>query len=214
MIGRWWARLLRFGFRLLYNELAFTYDFVSWVVSLGAWHCWQQAAIQYFEQPTEPILELAHGTGTLQVDLQQAGYTVVGLDLSPYMGKIAKRKLEHRNLPVCLIRAKSQTLPFADQQFATVISTFPTEFILSPETLSEVHRVLQPDGRLIVVPNSEFIGGGILRTALEWLYRVTGQRGTEPPETESLFVPNGFRVEREEVMCQHSIAHVFILTKD
>ena len=30
----WWS-LIRFGFRLLYNEMAFTYDTVSWVVSLG-----------------------------------------------------------------------------------------------------------------------------------------------------------------------------------
>ena len=214
MISRWWARLLRFGFRLLYNELAFTYDVVSWVVSLGAWHCWQQAALKFIEQSKEPILELAHGTGSLQIDLQQAGYTVAGLDLSPYMGRIARRKLERRDLPVHLTRAKSQTLPFADEQFATVISTFPTEFILSPETLSEVYRVLQPDGRLIVVPSSEFVGNGILRTALEWLYRVTGQRGTTSREAEPLFIPDVFRVEREEVMCRHSIAHVFVLTKD
>ncbi|MCZ7544410.1 MAG: hypothetical protein M5R40_13175 [Anaerolineae bacterium] len=39
----WWA-LVRFGFRLLYNELAFTYDLVSRVVSLGQWRAWQRAA--------------------------------------------------------------------------------------------------------------------------------------------------------------------------
>ena len=31
-----WRRLLQFGFRLLYREMAFTYDWVSWIVSLGA----------------------------------------------------------------------------------------------------------------------------------------------------------------------------------
>jgi hypothetical protein len=42
----WW-RLVRFGFRLLYNEFAFSYDLVSKVVSLGAWRCWQQSALKH-----------------------------------------------------------------------------------------------------------------------------------------------------------------------
>ncbi|MBM4425321.1 MAG: hypothetical protein FJ030_18410, partial [Chloroflexi bacterium] len=33
--------LLRLAFRLLYNEFAFTYDLVSWAVSVGQWRQWQ-----------------------------------------------------------------------------------------------------------------------------------------------------------------------------
>lgn len=90
LFGLWWA-LISFGFRLLYNEFAFTYDLVSKVVSLGAWHCWQKSALKYLPSATDGIvLELAHGTGEIQIDLKNEGYTTIGYDLSPNMGKIAR----------------------------------------------------------------------------------------------------------------------------
>ncbi len=35
-----WVGLIKFGFRLLYQEMAWTYDWVSWLVSLGEWRRW------------------------------------------------------------------------------------------------------------------------------------------------------------------------------
>jgi ubiquinone/menaquinone biosynthesis C-methylase UbiE len=113
----WW-RLIGFGFRLLYNELAFTYDLVSYVVSLGAWRCWQKAALKHLDiTQGARVLELAHGTGNLQVDLNAAGYKVVGYDLSPYMGRIAERKIRRQNYPVRLARGRAQQLPFPAGSF-------------------------------------------------------------------------------------------------
>ena len=66
---RAWRSLLRFGFRLLYHELAWTYDLVSRVVSLGQWRTWQRTALEHLAaRRGDPILELAHGTGDLQID--------------------------------------------------------------------------------------------------------------------------------------------------
>ena len=39
------------------------------------------------------MLEIAHGTGNLLLDLISLGFKPVGLDLSPAMGRIASRKL-------------------------------------------------------------------------------------------------------------------------
>jgi ubiquinone/menaquinone biosynthesis C-methylase UbiE len=50
---------LRFAFRLLYYELAFTYDWVSWFVSMGQWRSWQRAALPHLRG--QHILEIAHG---------------------------------------------------------------------------------------------------------------------------------------------------------
>lgn len=100
MLQKFWWRFVRFGFRLLYNELAFTYDIVSWFVSLGEWRAWQRSALRHLP-PTGRILELAHGTGNLQLDLHAAGYyQTIGYDLSPYMGQITRYKLERRGLGV------------------------------------------------------------------------------------------------------------------
>src|SRR5437868_2620777 len=101
MIRSAYITLLRFGFRLLYNEMAFTYDLVSWIVSLGEWRSWQRAALKHLNAPPgSRILEVAHGTANLQLDLRAQGYDSIGLDLSKYMGQIARRKLiKHRITP-------------------------------------------------------------------------------------------------------------------
>src|SRR5258708_38927690 len=87
-------RLVKFGFRLLYNEMAFTYDGVSWVVSMGEWRTWQRAAIAHLGvQPGAQVLELAHGTAALQIDLRAAGFDSVAGEYSPSIGGIGRRRV-------------------------------------------------------------------------------------------------------------------------
>jgi len=216
MIVRLWWWLVRLGFRLLYNEMAFTYDTVSWVVSLGQWRCWQRTSMQFLPDPNAGlVLELAHGTGNLQIDLQQAKYQTVAFDLSPYMGRIASRKVAKHNLEQRFVQGSAFQLPFADQSFAAIISTFPTDFIVQPETLIEANRILSSDGKLIIVLNGVLTGGGLVKIFLEWLYRITGQRDSEPYDAhiEHFFEGYGFSVESIEVPCKTSIAQLVILTK-
>ncbi|MBK8025917.1 MAG: methyltransferase domain-containing protein [Chloroflexi bacterium] len=211
---RLWQTLVRTGFRLLYNEAAFTYDLVSWVVSLGAWRCWTRVALRFLPpNTTGPVLELAHGPGHLQSDLATAGYRVYGLDLSPSMGRIARRRLLGRGLPAHLVRARAQTLPFADGQLAAVISTFPTDFIVDPRTLAECSRVLTSDGRLVIVPSAVLTGTGLIARGIEFLYRITGQRGggaLSADELQPIFGPYGFEVDVFDEECPHSRVTVIV----
>jgi ubiquinone/menaquinone biosynthesis C-methylase UbiE len=209
----WWS-LLRFGFRLLYNELAFAYDLVSGVVSLGAWRCWQRSALEHLNAaPGALVLELAHGTGNLQLDLNAGGYRVIGYDLSPYMGRITRAKLRRNHVPVRLARGRAQQLPFPANAFSAIISTFPTNFIIEPETLSEVSRVLQDDGRFVIVPNGVLTGAGAVETGIEWLYRITGQRDGAPGDTAAFFASYGFEAKSVEERCPRSVAQVIIAQK-
>lgn len=214
MSGTWW-RLVRFGFRLLYNEFAFTYDLVSWTVSLGAWRCWTRAALDHLPAASDGrVLELAHGTGNLQLDLHERGYDIYGFDLSPAMGQITSGKLRRHGYRVSLARSRAQALPFADGAFAAVISTFPTDYIADARTLREVTRVLSPDGTLIIVPNAALTGGGLLARFLEWLYWVTGQRGTSYPErVTGFFAPYGFDVDVVTKDCPRSRVTLLVARK-
>lgn len=213
MLKLWW-RLVRFGFRLLYNELAFTYDVVSSVVSLGAWRCWQRSALKHLEAPKGArILELAHGTGNLQLDLHEHGYIPIGYDLSPYMGRIAYGKLLRHGLAVRLVRGQAQRLPFAPESFPAIICTFPTDFIFMPETLAEARRVLQPGGQLLIVPNGVLTGGRPSDKAVEWLYRITGQRGGDELDLSGYFAGHGFEAKVVQEKCPRSVATVIVARK-
>lgn len=214
-----WRGLVRFGFYLLYNPFAFTYDSVSKLVSFGAWRCWQRASLAYL--PREGwTLELAHGTGDLQIDLAAAGIPSVGYDLSPNMGRIARRKLIRQGVVPRLVRGRAQALPFADSAFCSVVSTFPTDFIVAPETLREVSRVLADDGVFVIVPSALFTGGGAAVRLLDWLYRITGQRqrinnqalleDALRAEAAALLEPYGFCVETFWHDCPRSRALVIV----
>jgi SAM-dependent methyltransferase len=209
----WWA-LVRFGFRLLYNELAFTYDTVSRIVSLGQWHDWQRVALRHLNAPPgAPVLELAHGTGKFLIDLRAAGYQTFSIDVSHAMGQIARRKLHRWGYRPRLVRARAQALPFPDGRFAAVVSTFPTEFILEPATLGEVQRALRPGGRLVVVFNGLLTSSSAATGALEFAYRITGQRGPWPVDVEQRIAAAGFSAQVISEPLEHSTVLLFVAEK-
>ncbi len=174
-----WTRLIAFGFRLLYNELAWLYDPVSWVVSLGKWRRWQRTALACLP-PGGSILEVGSGPGHLLADLAAAGYRPYGLDLSPYMLRLAQRRLRRRAASANLVRGRANALPFAARAFDAVVLAFPTPFVYDPIWIGHLERVLKPGARLIVVETCLFTRRSLPARLLERLYRVTGQRGPAP----------------------------------
>ena len=170
-------RLWQVGFRLLYHELAFCYDLVSRLVSLGHWRAWQRSALSHLPAPEAGIvLELAHGTGDLQFDLLRRGYRAVGLDLSPSMGQLARRKLSHAGVRANLIRGDATRLPLKNEAVAAIVCTFPTAFVFAPAALDEMARVLQAGGMAVIVLTGTLHGKGLRRSFVRQLYRLTGQR--------------------------------------
>lgn len=168
---------LRVFFRYLYTDFAWAYDFVSGAVSLGHWRAWQRAGLSRLRG--RRVLEIAHGTGDILLDLSVLGIQAVGLDLSPAMGRQARRKLGRHGVAVPLTRARVQALPFADQTFPSLLATFPTDFIVDPAALAEFARVLKPGGVLVAVPAAQITGPALPERWADWLFRVTGQSGTE-----------------------------------
>lgn len=159
---------MRVFFRLLYHPFAFTYDLVSATVSFGRWKDWILAVIPFIEGTR--VLELGHGPGHLQRALLNRGSFVVGLDESSQMGAVVKRRIGSSKLT----RGLAQTLPFANDSFQTIVSTFPTDYIFDQRTLSEAKRCLSQGGRLVVLPVA-----WPKSRLLQWLYRVTGESPTE-----------------------------------
>ncbi len=205
------TRFLRFAFHLLYNQLAWTYDLVAWLVSFGDWAAWRRAAALFLQEG--PSLELAYGTGGLMADLTARGLPLVGLDLSPTMAHLARGRLVGRGLPVRLVRGRAQTLPFPDGAFANVIATFPTDFILASQTLEAIIRVLRPGGRLVIVVVGTLRGPDFPRRFVEWLYRITGQREIPQPGPLERLGAAGFDARWEEASVEGATALVLVATR-
>jgi len=167
---RLWQAFWRFFFRLLYNEFAWTYDLVAKIVSLGQWKDWGITTIKHLEG--KRVLELAHGPGHLLKAMAEPDRAPVGIDLSPYMGRLAQRRL---GSVAPLVRARAQALPFCDECFDSAVSTFPTEFILAPAVWREAARVLRSNGRLVIIAWAGLGGRDPLSRLIMLLYRVTGQ---------------------------------------
>ncbi len=155
------SALLRFAFHLLYHPLAFTYDLVAWIVSAGEWADWRRCVIPFL--PPGRVLEIAHGTGTLSLDMAERGHAVTGFDLSRAMGKIARGKIRRRRKTgapsgsadePALVQADVNRLPFQAGSFAAATATFPADFIFQRSTFREVHRMLESGGLWIMVPTA------------------------------------------------------------
>jgi ubiquinone/menaquinone biosynthesis C-methylase UbiE len=93
-------------------------------------------------------LELGVGTG-LNFPLYGDVQRLVGIEPDPYMLRRAQSRARRAPVPVRLVRAAGEALPFGDTVFDTVVSTLV--FATIPEPLAaarEVRRVLKPEGRL------------------------------------------------------------------
>jgi len=206
--------ILRFCFRLLYNEMALTYDWVSGFVSMGQWRSWQRAALPYLRG--RQVLEVAHGTGNLLLDMAALGFEPVGLDLSPAMGRLACQKLRTHGMAesIPLVRGRAQALPFAADSFPSVVSTFPTEFIVDPAAIAEFHRVLQSGGVVVFVPVAQITGLSLPDRWARWLFQVTGQASADwfAPLLKR-YTDAGFSARAERVRLPRSLVTVIVAEK-
>jgi ubiquinone/menaquinone biosynthesis C-methylase UbiE len=149
LFKRFLAQFYAWACRRLYDELAFCYELVAWLVSLGQWSRWRRLALDHTRG--EHVLELGFGTGVLLCQLAAQGYVATGLERSPVMQAITQRRLQRDRLAPTLVQANAQAMPLPANHFATILATFPAPYIMEPATLAECARVLQPGGRLVIV---------------------------------------------------------------
>jgi ubiquinone/menaquinone biosynthesis C-methylase UbiE len=201
---------LRFFFKHLYTTIAWTYDAVAWIVSLGQWADWQAVGLEAL--PEGSILELGHGPGHILVAADHSGRIAYGIDPSAQMSRLARRRLARKGLDIRLARARAQALPFASGVFDGLISTFPTEFIMEPESLTEAGRVMKPGGKLVLVLVGISTGRSWIERFAAFVFQLTGQGQPPGPIPEGLFAGSGMQVRAEWIaLARSSVLRVELL---
>lgn len=106
-------------------------------------------------RPGEYVLDVACGTGTTATMMAQCVGSegrVVGIDLSPRMIEIAKRKTTQPQLTFC--QANAEDIPYPGEYFdvgTIVYALHEMPRAARQNVLNETRRVLKPGGRLVVV---------------------------------------------------------------
>lgn len=195
-------------FRVLYGPAAPFYDrFTDWLF-LGEWRRWQLAAL-----PLLParglVVELGPGTGALSVVGASPSRPWLGVEPSRAMLRVARnRRPREVGARRWLVRGSAQRLPLPDGVAAAVMATFPTPYIGAPASVAEIHRVLAPDGILVIVLAGDLTGDDVGRRLRRRLLRSFYGRAPSN-DAGSSFDPPGFAGAISQRPTSHGVAVVY-----
>ncbi|HXF98332.1 MAG TPA: class I SAM-dependent methyltransferase [Gaiellaceae bacterium] len=137
--------------RTLFAPLGPTYDRVGALLSLGQDARWRRYLVSRLPRDGGHVLDVATGTGLVAAELLARGFRVTGLDVTPEMLAVARRRLAGR---ARLVEGSAEALPFPDGAFDHLTFTYLLRYVSDPgATLAELARVVRPGG---VVASLEF----------------------------------------------------------
>jgi len=117
------------------------------------------------------VLDIGCGTGVLEERLANSGATIMGVDLTEEMVRIAQKK--DPEFADSFGVGDAENLPFRDGSFDLVVSCYVVKYCSQDRLASEVMRVLRPGGKLYLydfsrprgmfAPFHAFYAYGVLR---------------------------------------------------
>ncbi len=116
------------------------------------------------------VLEIGFGTGLNTLAYPHQGLRLHALDVNPGVARRARQRLRKFPLRVEHATLDGQSLPFADESFDVVVSTWTLCSIPDvARALAEIHRVLRRDGTFLYVEHGLHGDAAVAR----WQHRLT-----------------------------------------
>jgi demethylmenaquinone methyltransferase/2-methoxy-6-polyprenyl-1,4-benzoquinol methylase len=132
--------------RTLFAPLGPSYDRVGATLSFGQDPRWRHAMVSRVPGDGGTVLDVATGTGLVAERLLAQGHRVTGLDQSPDMLAVARRRFGDR---VELVEASATDIPFPNASFDHLTFTYLLRYVDDPgATLVELARVVRPGGTI------------------------------------------------------------------
>jgi len=140
----------------MFDAIAPRYDLLNRILSGGIDQSWRRRAIRRVtsERPGS-VLDIATGTADLAIMAAEQGISsVIGVDIAEEMLEIGREKVIRKGLSevVDLRMGDAEELPFSDHQFDAAMVAFGVRNFENLERgLSQIHRVLRPEGQIVVL---------------------------------------------------------------
>ena len=167
-------RQARFGFEELserdkaervrrhFNSVAYKYDMMNTVLSLGIHYLWKKIAVARLGlKPGEAVLDVCGGTGDLSVMSKKAvgsSGNVVLYDINWDMinaGRVKRSNARWRE-SIRYVQGDAERISFPDDTFDVVMVGFAVRNITHmKQAFREMHRVLKPGGRFLCLEFSK-----------------------------------------------------------
>ncbi len=141
----------------MFSAIAPRYDFLNRLLSAGRDRYWRREAIRATSLPLNGrLLDICTGTADMALEAarQFPEARIVGVDFSRPMISLGLAKVERANLAsrISLQVAPAEALPFPDGSFDAATVAFGLRNVPDRlRSLREMHRVLKPGGRAIVL---------------------------------------------------------------
>ncbi|HYJ37391.1 MAG TPA: bifunctional demethylmenaquinone methyltransferase/2-methoxy-6-polyprenyl-1,4-benzoquinol methylase UbiE [Chitinophagaceae bacterium] len=171
---------------LMFDRIAFRYDFLNHFLSCGIDMTWRKKAIKELaDLKPQSVLDVATGTGDMALLLHRFLHPkrIVGIDISEGMLRLGVQKVEKQKLisEIDLLKGDVEAINFANDSFDAITSAFGVRnFEHLEKGLKEMLRVLKPGGKLVILefskPRKSFFKGFyqfymnvVARKAGKWL---------------------------------------------
>lgn len=126
------------------------------------------------------VLDVATGSGNTAIAAARRFCEVIGLDYVETLMDRGRERAAAERLQIEFVHGDAEKLPFPDDSFDVVLSTFGAMFAPDQErTAAEMARVLRPGGKIGMANfTPESLAGGFFRAAARFALPA---RGVKPP---------------------------------
>jgi len=140
----------------VFDSVAARYDLMNDLMSAGLHRMWKRfTAEQSGLRPGQRVLDVAGGTADLAIQFARrvgASGEVVLTDINPAMLARGRDRMLDSGILAPAVQCDAEQLPFPDAHFDCVSVAFGLRNMTRKErALAEMHRVLKPGGRLLVL---------------------------------------------------------------
>lgn len=168
----------RLAVERMFSAIAPRYDLLNRLLSAGRDRIWRREAIRATGLPAAGrLLDVCTGTADMALEAarQFPAATIAGVDFSAPMVDLGRRKVAGAHVAdrVHLSVAPAEALPFGDQSFDGASVAFGLRNVPDRrQALAEMHRVLRPGGRAVVLEFTTPPGRLFRRIYLWYFHRV------------------------------------------